>query len=67
MMNKFKRARLIEGLTQTELAAKLGVSAVSVHKWEAGESFPNVKRLRQISEILHVSVEEFVSDERRTG
>lgn len=55
-MNRFKSARMIEGLTQGELAKKLGVSCVSVSKWENGESLPNVKRLKDVAEVLHTTV-----------
>ena len=63
-MNQIKRARLIAGLTQTELAEKLGVSSVSVHKWEHGESFPNVKRLKQVADALNTTVGDLLPKER---
>jgi len=64
LINKFKRARLISGQTQTEVAEKLGVSAVTVHKWENGESFPRVKRLKSVADVLHVSVADLLEEER---
>lgn len=63
-MNKFKKARLIAGITQNELAEELGVSAVTVHNWESGECFPRVKRLRSIASALHTTVEELLDEER---
>ena len=62
-MNTIKRARLVEGLTQKELAAILGVSVVSVCKWETGKTFPTPRRLKRISDVLHISVERLLSDQ----
>ena len=62
MINAFKKARLIEGMTQTELAGKLGVSHVSVCKWETGKCFPTAKRLKEIANALNTTVEELIDD-----
>ena len=56
-MNQIKKARVIEGLTQIELAEKLGVSHVSVCKWENGQTFPRPGRLKTIADVLHTTVE----------
>ena len=63
-MNGFKRARLIEGLTQGEVAERLGVSRVSVCKWENGRTLPTAKRLKFVAEILHTTVEELINEGR---
>ena len=63
-MNQIKRARLIAGLTLRELADLLGVSYVSVWKWEHGESFPNVKRLKQVADALNTTVGDLLPKER---
>ncbi len=67
-MNQIKRARIIEGLTQTELAELLGISNVSVCKWESGQTFPSTKRLKQVAEALHTTVADLIDGhERMTG
>ena len=63
-MNRIKRARLIEGLTQNELAVKLGVSTVAVCKWENGQTFPSAKRLKAVAETLHTTVADLLEEER---
>lgn len=63
-MNGIKKARLISGLTQAELANRLGVSVVSVCKWEHGICFPKVKRLQSVAKVLHTTVEELLEEER---
>ena len=64
-MNSFKKARLIAGLTQAELAKKIGVSCVSVSQWETGKNLPNVNRLAMVADILGTSVEKLL--EERAG
>ena len=63
-MNKFKKARLIAGLTQVELAEKVGVSPVAVHRWESGLGLPRVKRLNGIADALHTTVADLIDEER---
>ena len=67
-MNNFKRARLIQGLTQTELARLLGVAPVSVSKWENGKGLPKAKRLQDVADVLGTTVSDLLSEpERRSG
>lgn len=61
-MNRIKRARLCLGLTQGQLAERLGVSTVSVCKWETGEANPSPKRWKLIAETLHTSVEDLLEE-----
>ena len=62
-MNKIKKARLVEGLTQKQLADMLGVSTVAVCKWECSKTFPVPKRLKQIAEVLHTTVESLLNEQ----
>lgn len=64
MLNNFKRARLIAGMTQHELADLLGVSAVSVHNWECGRNLPKAKRLKDVAHALHTTTAELLDEER---
>lgn len=63
-MNPIKRARLCRGMTQTELAKHLGVSPVTVCKWEHGEALPNPKRLPLMAEVLHTKTSDLIVEER---
>ena len=63
-MNQFRRARLIQGMTQAEVASELGVSIVAVNKWENGRTMPKAKRLKQIAEVLSTTVEKLLENER---
>lgn len=62
MLNPIKKARLLKGIQQKELAERLGVSQVSVCKWEKGTVFPNVKRLKAVAKALDTTVEELLPE-----
>lgn len=46
------RARELAGLTQVELAKKMGVRQQSVGEWERGKTAPRAARLAQLSRLL---------------
>lgn len=48
------------GLTQAEIASRLGVTAAAVSKWENGSSKPRTEVLFQLAEILGVRPEELM-------
>lgn len=45
------------GLSQSELARKLGVTRSSVNAWESGLSAPTAVYLVEMSKLFHVSVD----------
>ncbi len=51
------------GLTQRELAEKLGMSDKSVSKWERGVCLPDVSVYRELCGILGISLNEFFAGE----
>nr|WP_293841739.1 helix-turn-helix transcriptional regulator [uncultured Arsenicibacter sp.] len=48
-----KKARKAEGLTQKELAAKMGVVESAVNKLESGERHPTVATLENVAKALN--------------
>lgn len=50
-----------KGLTQKELAEKLGVTDKAVSKWETGRGMPDVSVLEDLSKELEVSVSEILN------
>jgi len=52
-----RTARLKKGLTQRELAKKLGVVRETVSLWESGRNRVNSEKLVRLSEILDCSVD----------
>lgn len=53
-----------KGLTQSELADKLGVTNKAVSKWETGEGYPETSQLVPLAEIFGVTVDELLKGER---
>ncbi len=45
------------GLTRTQVADRLGVSIVAVHKWEVGEAQPRADKLPALADLLHCSID----------
>ncbi len=56
-----KRLRDAKGLTQSELAFKIGVSDKAVSKWETGKGLPDISLIEPLSKALDVSVVELMS------
>jgi transcriptional regulator with XRE-family HTH domain len=50
-----RAARKALGLSQAELAAKVGVEPPTVSRWETGKDFPGQERLPALCEALSVS------------
>jgi transcriptional regulator with XRE-family HTH domain len=60
---KLQLLRKNMGLTQEELAEKIGVSRQAVAKWEAGQVYPDIFNLIQVSDLMNVSVDYLVKDQ----
>lgn len=54
------------GMTQQELAEKLGVTNRTISKWETGETFPETAQLIPLANIFHVTVDELLRGTGRT-
>jgi len=50
------------GLSQEELAERLGISRQAISKWECGESLPDTDNLIAISRLYGVSLDELVGN-----
>ncbi len=60
-----KKFRKMKGLTQTQLAEQLYMTAQNISKWELGISVPDVEKLCKIAEIFEISTDRLLglSDE----
>lgn len=56
--NKIKQLRLKSGLTQEQLALKLGISAQAISKWETAVTMPDITLLPLLSNELGVTIDE---------
>lgn len=68
-MDLSKTGRLIallrreKGLTQKEVAQRLGICAKTVSKWETGHGFPDVSLISKLSEIFQVDISKLLEGE----
>ena len=51
-----------KGLSQEELAEKLGVSRQSVSKWESNNTYPETDKIIQICNIFDCSMDDLIND-----
>ena len=54
---RLAETRKEKGLTQAELARRLGVTAQAVSKWERGNAYPDIELLDGISTVLDCSLD----------
>lgn len=60
-----KHLRTKIGLTQEQVAKKLGVSFQAVSKWETGANFPDISMLPAIALLFDVTIDTLFSDVMR--
>ena len=56
-----RKYRKEAGLTQEEMANRLGVTTPAVNKWENGNSNPDIELLAPIARLLHISLDTLMS------
>ena len=59
--NYIKSLRKSEGLTQKELAQKLGISFQAVSKWERGDTLPDTGLLLELCDILNTTADKLLN------
>lgn len=55
MKRELRSLRAGAGLTQQQLADKLGVSHISVSRWERGEAIPSPKNIKKMADMFGVA------------
>jgi len=63
LADKITDLRKKAGMSQEELAEKLGVSRQSVSKWEGAQSAPDLNRILQLSQVFGVTTDYLLKDE----
>ena len=56
--------RKLNGMSQDELADRIGVSRQTVSKYETGESLPDIEKCKRIAEVFSVSMDDLINYER---
>jgi len=62
-----KHLREKSGMTQAELAERIGVSSKTVSKWETAKGLPDISLLQPLAQALGVSVIELMNGEHITN
>ena len=60
---KIMDLRKKNGLSQEELAEKVGVARQTISKWELGETSPDLKQSKELSKIFKVSLDELADND----
>lgn len=60
---KIRQFRKQKGLNQQELGEMLGVSAVSVSKWERAQTQPDIETLRMMADLFNTTIDELCDHE----
>ena len=63
---KISELRKARGMTQDELADKMGVSPQAVSKWENDLSMPDLPVLIELSDYFHISLDDFLKEKVQT-
>ena len=54
---RLKELRMEKGISMTELAKEIGVSAIAVSRWERGLQIPNIDYAVAIAKFFNVSAD----------
>ena len=60
---KLRNHRKKLGMTQEDVAEKVGVSPQAISKWESGNGSPDISNLPVLAETLGISVDELLKGE----
>ena len=60
---KIMELRKKNGLSQEDLAEKVGVARQTISKWELGETSPDLKQAKILSKIFNVSLDELTDND----
>lgn len=59
--NNLFNARKKSGLSQEEVAEKLGVTRQTVSKWETDETLPDIRQAKRMALLYNLSLDELIS------
>lgn len=53
-------ARKKSGLSQEDIAEKLGVSRQTISKWETDETLPDIRQAKKLAHFYHLSLDDLI-------
>ena len=66
-MHRIKELRIAAGLSQKEIAEKIGVTRSTISDWETKRSEPNVLQLTKVADLFNCSIDYLVGRENDFG
>lgn len=67
LSEKIYALRRKSGLSQEQLAEKIGVSRQAISKWECGLSTPELDKMKALSEFFNITVDELAGGKTDTA
>jgi len=64
---RLAQIRKQRGLTQQALAELIGMNAMQIHRYEAGNTQPTLEAIRKLSIELNVTADELIFEEHERG
>ena len=61
LASRIKDLRLVAGLTQEQLAEKIGVKKQNISRYESGRVEPNIRTAKKLADALGVSLEDMAA------
>ena len=65
--NSLFHARKRRGLSQEDVAEKLGVSRQTISKWETGETIPDIRQCKRLAVLYQMSLDELIDFDINTA
>ena len=60
LSERILRARKLKKLSREELAEQMGVSAMTIRRWEKFNTSPRMEEIHKLAQVLNVPVSEFI-------
>ena len=63
--SRLKNARMNAGLTQENIAEKIGVSRQTISNWENNKSYPDIISVIHLSDFYSISLDELLKEDKK--
>jgi len=62
-----KHFRLQKGLSQTQIAEKIGVSRQAISNWESGKTYPDLDNIVLLCKVYEITTDELLGSDAQTS
>ena len=67
LSERIRQARKSKGLNQAELAEQLGMSEMTIRRWETEKSSPRMEEIQKVAQALNIPVSELLDNAPETS